>query len=268
VSAPRPRPAGGPLREPLLWFVVVGLGLFGVDRLWPEASVDGPVAVPDATVVALVTGFAESQGRAPTDAEVDALVETHADELRALREARALGLDRSDPVVRRRLLQKLAFLDEGTLSTPDDAVLEAFLSAHAERYSRPARTDGVALRLPAGGATEAALVSLAAGATPGSLGVPGPHPPAWTGLSAAQLTARTDPAVGMAVLSQEPGAWRAVEADTGTWLVRVDLRHPGGPPALGNIRERVLADWQADERGRRLDAAREARRVRWPTLRQ
>jgi peptidyl-prolyl cis-trans isomerase C len=267
VSASRPRPTGGLLREPLLWFLVVGIGFFGLERLWPDSPVDGPIAVSDATVVGLVTGFAETQGRAPTDAEVDALIETHADELRSLREARGLGLDRADPVVRRRLLQKLAFLDAGALPTPDDTVLRAFLVEHPERYVRPGRTDGVAVRLPRGGDPVVALQALEAGTAPGSLGAASPHPPAWTGLSAGRVSERTDPAVGVALAELALGAWVSVPAGSAIWLVRLDARHPGGTPPLQDVRDRVLADWQADERERRLDTAREARRARWPTMR-
>ena len=268
MSAPRPAPAGGLLREPLVWFGIVGLGIFGLDRLWPAPVADGPIPVSDATVVGLVAGFAEGQGRAPTDPEVQALIETHADEQRALREARSLGLDRADPVVRRRLLQKLAFLDAGALPDPGDAALAAFLADQPERFARPVRTDGVAIRIAPGVAPGPVLASLAAGAEPGGLGEAGPHPPGWTGLDAGRLAARTDPAVAAALDGLVLGAWSSVPTAAGTWLIRLDARQGGGAPPLASVREAVLAGWQAAERERRLGAAREARRARWPTLRR
>ncbi|MEC7948784.1 MAG: peptidylprolyl isomerase [Myxococcota bacterium] len=256
------------MQEPLLWFLLLGLGLFGLDRLWPDDSVDGPVEISADTVTALVDGFAEAQGRAPTEVEIDALVESHADELRALREARALGLDRADPVVRRRLIQKLAFLDQGALPTPDDHTLSEFLAAHASRYARPPRTDGMALRLRPGTSAADARAQLVAGALPTQLGMPGPHPPGWTGLTASQVAARTDPAVGVALDTLEMGTWQPVESGAVTWLIRLDARQSGDEAALSDVRERVLADWQAEERKRRLESARAARRARWPTHRR
>lgn len=58
-----------------------------------------------------------------------------------LREARALGMDRSDLVVRRRLIQRMRLaLEAGArASAPSDAELAAYLAAHAERFAQPVR---------------------------------------------------------------------------------------------------------------------------------
>jgi hypothetical protein len=51
------------------------------------------------------------------------------------REGIALGLDRDDPVVRRRIGQKLEFiLDSATSPAPTDAELQAWLDAHPRDY--------------------------------------------------------------------------------------------------------------------------------------
>ena len=52
------------------------------------------------------------------------------------REAVALGLDRDDPVIRRRLRQKLEFVSEDTAASvePTDDELRAYLSAHSEGF--------------------------------------------------------------------------------------------------------------------------------------
>jgi hypothetical protein len=125
----------------------------------------------------------------------------------------------------------------------------------------------VAVRLPRDAAPAAALAALAEGATPGGLGEPGPHPPAWTGLSAGQVAARTDRAVGAALAGLPLDTWQPIAAGDRTWLVRLSARQAGGPPPLAEVREAVRADWRAEERQRRLDTAREARRERWPTVR-
>jgi hypothetical protein len=51
-------------------------------------------------------------------------------------EARALGLDRDNTFVRRRLAQKLTFLVEDTtrIGDPDEVELQKYLAANAERY--------------------------------------------------------------------------------------------------------------------------------------
>ena len=256
------------MREPLLWFVLLGIGIFGLDRLWPEAEGEAVTIVTEEVVAALVAGFEGAQGRAPSEAELDALVETHADQERALREARELGLGRADPVVRRRLLQKLDFLDAGGLPEPDDATLQSFLDANRDRHVRPSRTNGMALLLPEGIAVDVALARLSAGAVPGTLGVARPHPPAWTDLDAAQVGERTSAALTDVVARVETDVWHPVVDGDQTWLVRVTGRTSGGTPALQDIREAVRADWEEAEKERRREAARAARRARWPTDRR
>jgi PPIC-type PPIASE domain len=53
----------------------------------------------------------------------------------------AMGLDRDDTIVRRRLAQKLEFLmeDLGELGNPTDAELSEFLKKHSDRYQVPGR---------------------------------------------------------------------------------------------------------------------------------
>ena len=56
------------------------------------------------------------------------------------REGRALGFDVDDPVIRRRVAQKVEFLaDELTPSTPTNAELQAWLEQHADDYRVDAR---------------------------------------------------------------------------------------------------------------------------------
>src|SRR5215207_2272969 len=57
------------------------------------------------------------------------------------REAKALGLDRDDTIIRRRLAQKMEFLvaDVATLTTPSEEELRTFFAAQSEQYREPAK---------------------------------------------------------------------------------------------------------------------------------
>jgi hypothetical protein len=56
------------------------------------------------------------------------------------REGLALGLDRDDPVVRNRVVQKFEILSGDALSVePRDAELQAYLDAHRGEFDIPAR---------------------------------------------------------------------------------------------------------------------------------
>jgi hypothetical protein len=84
------------------------------------------------------------------------------------REALALGLDRDDAVIRRRLRQKMEFLSEGAAASvaPDEAALVAHHAAHPERFAEPPRITFRQVLLADAGEAEAARAALAGGADP------------------------------------------------------------------------------------------------------
>ncbi|MFM7140582.1 MAG: peptidyl-prolyl cis-trans isomerase, partial [Alphaproteobacteria bacterium] len=71
--------------------------------------------------------------------ELDALVESAVCDEIAWREGVALGLDRDDPVIERRVRQKLEVVAEEMLErpAPGDRELAAWLEAHPDRFRRP-----------------------------------------------------------------------------------------------------------------------------------
>ena len=96
----------------------------------------GEIVVTQASIENLVTGFTRTWQRPPTEEELQGLVRDYIREEAAYREALALGLDRDDMIVRRRLRQKLEFVsdDLATRTEPSDAELQSFLQAHRESF--------------------------------------------------------------------------------------------------------------------------------------
>ena len=125
-------------REPLLHFALIGALLFlayeatrpvGPDR-------DRVVDIDRHALNRLATQWQAQWRRPPTRAELERLVAARVQEEVLYREAVALGLDRGDPVVRRRLGQKLsiAWADLAALELPEEAELTAYYEAHLDRY--------------------------------------------------------------------------------------------------------------------------------------
>jgi hypothetical protein len=129
------------VREPLLHFFVLGAALFGLYHL---VSARSPVAdrilVTAGTVHTLSETFRLTWQRPPTRSELDGLIANHVREEILVREARRLGLDQDDTVVRRRLRTKMDILadDMAGVSRPTDAQLQEFLDAHDDAF----RVDG------------------------------------------------------------------------------------------------------------------------------
>lgn len=97
----------------LLRFMLLGAALFGLKSLLPENGpgplAAAPIRVSAAEVERLRAEWLAETRRPPDASELEAMIRRHGDEEALVREALRLGLDRSDPVVRTRLVQNLRF---------------------------------------------------------------------------------------------------------------------------------------------------------------
>ena len=97
----------------LLHFLLLGGLVFGLKQLSSDGRALGlgaePIVVSAAEVERLQDEWRAETRRPPTRPELEAAIRQQADEEMLLREALRLGLDRSDPVVRSRLVQNLRF---------------------------------------------------------------------------------------------------------------------------------------------------------------
>jgi len=130
------------LREPLLHFLLGGALIYALYGLFADDPTYSPdrVVVDERRVDNLVATFQRTWMRPPTAEELDALIQDFVDEEILVRESLAFGLDRDDPVIRRRLRQKMEFLhaDLAEQERATDAELAAFLSKNQERFEEPA----------------------------------------------------------------------------------------------------------------------------------
>jgi len=131
------------LREPLLHFLLLGCALFVLyGWVGGRAQGDGAnIVVTRGQIEQLTAGFVGMYHRAPDQAEVQALIDEAIHEEIYYREAKALGLDRDDTIVRRRLTQKLQFVSENVtpIPGPTDAQLEAYLRDNPQRFQQEIR---------------------------------------------------------------------------------------------------------------------------------
>jgi len=131
------------LHEPLIHFLFIGIVLFALFGMVgePESDRDNRLVVTQAHVDRLVKTFQKRWNRTPGQNEVNNLVEGFIRQEILYREALAMGLDKDDAVVRRRMAQKIEFMfnDIATPPEPDDAQLQAYLEKNPEKFKRPAR---------------------------------------------------------------------------------------------------------------------------------
>ena len=131
-------------KEPLVHFLVLGAGLFVAYNLTPKGrgpGEPGKIVVTQGEIEHLASGFTRSWQRPPTSEELAGLVRDRVREEVYCREAIAMGLDKDDTIIRRRLRQKLEFVSEdiAAMAPPTDAQLEAYFRAHADTFRVPQR---------------------------------------------------------------------------------------------------------------------------------
>jgi len=129
------------LREPLLHFLIIGAAMFVVfglvnDRISGDA--DNQVVVSAGRIQQLENIFTKTWQRPPSPEELKGLIDDFVLEEIYYRQAVAMGIDRDDTVIRRRLRQKFEFLtdDLATASVPTDEELAAYLAASPDAFKR------------------------------------------------------------------------------------------------------------------------------------
>jgi hypothetical protein len=245
------------LREPLLHFLLIGLAfflLYGV--VGPGDSAGRTITVSAGDVDELRRQYVALWGGPPTEQQLAGLIEARVRDEVLYREGMAQGLGRDDPVIKRRIRQKVEVMaeEEGSDSAPTDAVLGAYLQGHRDRFVRPAVVsfDQVYFN-PQGPDTPASVAAakarLNAGAAATGIGQPTMLPARVT-LSDVDVVARDFGADFAAALVKLPvGQWSGpIGSGVGVHLVRLtDLVPPQLPP-LVDVRAEVVREWENDRR--------------------
>lgn len=250
--------------EPLLHFLLLGAALFA---LWRRVAPDGAprrVVIPASQVGQLAGQFRSTWGREPSTAELASLVESAVLDEIAWREGRALGLDRDDPVIKRRVRQKLEVMTEEALAgpAPGDRELEDWLADHPDSFRRPGTvTFEQVLVAPGDGsgvdvARRSAEVraALARGEPARSLGEPTLLPRGGDDIGLDLVARDFGPGFAETLGGLAEGEWSGpVASGIGLHLVRVARRTPAALPPLDAVRSAVAREFEADRRRRSLD---------------
>ena len=246
------------LHEPLTHFFLAGaLVFFLYSLLGPEAASERQVLIDEAVIERLKSGWRLRSNREPTAVELDGLLADHLYEELFSREARALGLEYGDPVIRRRLTQKMALLSESAAQQvePGDAKLLAWYEAHPELYRTEPRLGFKHIYFnhdrPDGRAVHDAKALLShlegAAATAGGpeLGDNFMLPHEFTDIGLSQLDRLFGEDFATSLLALETGSWQGPAlSGYGYHLVYLYRIQDAEALPFDESRPRVLQDWQ------------------------
>ena len=243
------------LGEPILHFLLIGIAIFSVyGVVAPRGKEANRIVVSEGVVDALVREHQARWQRPPGEQELAGLVEAYIRDEILYREGTALGLDRDDPVIRRRVRQKLEVIaeEQQARDTPTDADLAAYLAQHAERFTRPGTISFEQIFFPAtatAAEVEAARVSAVRGVDTARLGQSSMLPPRAEN-APLDLAARDFGSEFAADIAKLPlNEWKGpVRSGFGLHLVRVTARTPAVVPTLDDVRGAVAREWENERR--------------------
>lgn len=265
------------LKDPLVHFLAIGAAIFAL-YAWRG---HGDVAEPRERIVvsaAEVQSLAEAMtilngGRRPSQAELAELIEPTIREEVLYREALALGLDRQDTDVRRRLVQKMTFLTRDLaedVPAPDEETLAAFLADHEKEFAVPerisfkqrfyssaergerARKDALAdlARLTRGESVRPADTSRL--------------DERYVHASRAEVVAALGASAAEALFAMPLGEWQGpIETEDGFHLVRVSEHKEAHTPELAEVHDAVLDAYTSSRRKEAENAAYQKLRAKY-----
>ncbi len=192
----------------------------------------------------------------------------------ALAHALALGMERTDPIVRLRLVSRARAMLDAPLESadPGDAVLDPWLAEQRERFDRPAKLElsqvflsrerrGAALRADAAALLDRLRTEEPEPKRAARLGDPLLILRSVEVASPRKLDGDYGEGFGQALLAAEAGVWSGPHRSRfGLHLVWVHRRQPPESPGLETIRAEVLTAWrEANRAGHRADRLAMAR---------
>jgi hypothetical protein len=271
-------------REPLVHFLAIGAGLFLVWHFLGDRATapSERIVITPGQVERLAQQWTRTHLRPPTAEDLAALIDQEIDEEILYREAVALGLDRDDSVIRRRLAVKMDFLtdDRAAATNPTEEQLQAFLSQHPEKYNvepltsfaqvyvnRSQRGEGAVAE------TERLLALLNGDGSSNwrTLGDPLPVPAEFQAATPAEIARHIGKEFPGKLAGLSVGRWSGpVESRYGLHVVLIRQRTGGRTPPLDEVRDAVLSEWRLAQRQELAETLRRQRRakyavtVQWP----
>jgi peptidyl-prolyl cis-trans isomerase C len=272
------------LREPLLQFLLLGLLLFVAyaymqrGRGGVESSKQIALSLDDLRTMDM---YFESQWhRQPTPAEFQAMVEDKVREEVLYREGLAMGLDKDDEIVKRRMAQKMQFLAEDVASAhePSTAELKAWFDKNSSKFALPSRysfrhlyfspdkrgknaqEDAAKALAKIAGQPEDSKLAVSSGDSFMFQDYYGDRTPD-------AIAKEFGPQFAVALEKLKPGSWQGpIESGYGWHLVYVDTVIPGRIPAFEEMEPDVKTAWLAEQKQQAWQKAYKEMRTKYTVL--
>lgn len=255
------------LREPLLHFLLIGIGLFWLYSFFQPAVNDDSsrIVVTSAQKDQIIAQYKLTWMRAPSEEEFNWLIENYVRDEVYYREAIALGLDKNDGQIRKLMRQKMEFiLEDLTTEEANEETLSLFLQQYPDKFRQPALNSFQQLYLnpdkhqdiPADAAI--ILQSLREGANPETLADPTMLPYAYRQQTQSEIARQFGDEFATEVETLVLGEWLGpIYSSYGGHIVKVSDRVLGRIPELSEIHNAVANEYLIQYKQQQKESAYE-----------
>jgi len=272
------------LREPLVHFLLIGAVLFAVYHYAQPAGSTAPsskqIQMTLDELAQLAVLFQSQWRRDPTPEEFSRLVESKVQQEVLYREALAMGLDKDDEIVKRRMAQKMQFLAEDVAAAREPTIDELknwyeknsakfalsprlsfrHLYFSPDRRGARAREDAAKALVKLDGQPEDSKLAP-------SLADPFMFQDYYRDRAPDYLGKEFGPQFAQAVEKLATGSWQGpIESGFGWHLVFVDTVIPGRIPAFEEIEPDVKTAWLGEQKAQAWEKAYKEMRAKYTVL--
>ena len=269
------------LHEPLVHFLLIGAVLFGLHSVTqsgrPATASSKEIRLSLDEIAQLTLLYQSQWRRLPTPQELERMVENKVQQEILYREALAMGLDKDDEIVKRRMAQKMQFLAEDVAAArePTTAELKSWFEKNSAKFAQPPRlsfrhlyfsTDRRGTR--ARNDAEQALAKLAGqpvdAKIASSLADPFMFQDYYRDRAPDYLGKEFGPQFALALVKLPPGAWHGpIESGFGWHLVFVDTVILGRVPAFEEVEADVRTTWLGEQKAHAWEKAYKEMRAKY-----
>lgn len=270
-------------REPLVHFLLIGFALFaayGVMNNGKSGNVNYQIALTLDDLKQLDVSFVSQWHRQPTPEEFNGLVESFIRQEVLYREGLAMGLDKDDTIVKRRMAQKMEFLSEDVTAAhePTTQELKDWFAKNLQKFALPDRA--TFRHLFFGFDRRGQKAQIDADSALGRIsGLPEDSPVAksladpfmfqdyYGDRAPDQLAKEFGPNFATAILKLKPGSWQGpIESGYGWHLIWIESIVPGRVPNFEEVEPDVKTAWLADQKAEQWRTAYAKMRAKYEVV--
>ncbi|MBT8386452.1 MAG: hypothetical protein KJO12_03490, partial [Ignavibacteria bacterium] len=133
------------MKESIIHFLVIGALIFIISGIIEKDYVgeEYQIEITKQKIESMFKRWLAQLKRMPTQEEFDVYIDNYLENEILYREAKTMGLDKEDVIIKQRMVQKIEFLtnDLISISEPTDEEVKEYFDENSDKYTIPGKID-------------------------------------------------------------------------------------------------------------------------------